>query len=520
MSNIEIITSKNKNPATINYELNLIRRTTDNYTHEEISDKKIKTITSWRKSQKKFLSALILNILTCGILHLVSKCYPKLYLKLYCNICSPKYSDFFLVEDIYGKFVICHTKKEKNILSIKDFQKMDLISKSYMCLFPSWNSKHVNINITNDNTHNNHNDQFVSINNNPIIRFAYNSRIYEYDEERQAVVPVYLNLKGKTNKNIIDIFNEGLSSQYLTKKMEERFGKNEYKLNIDLISVYFNRIERKLIIYSVLCGCMEVVGKDLFSTVLLLAIIGIYYASRKAMRYKLLKPYNKNDFTIDGEKSYKPKVKRKYLFKKNNIIPKRKSIKELEKLENFNQDRKSISKNIYNNIYDKAMDEKKDEGYKNYEYAEINNSELLPGDIIYLKEGDYCPCDGIILEDSCIINEIELNEKIEYSFKSFLKYSNDVFDYKTNVRNIILHGMKIVKVFKRYNKNKAYITVLCINTGFNTFKANQLTNITDFYERKEKYHKMYKMLTGQRLFFFISVLVILLLSILQLQFLH
>ena len=513
MSNIEIITSKNKNPATINYELNFIRRTTDNYTHEEISDKKIKTITSWRKSQKKFLSALILNILTCGILHLVSKCYPKLYLKLYCNICSPKYSDFFLIEDIYGNFVICYTKKEKNILSIKDFQKMDLLSKSYMCLFPSWNSKHANINITNDNTHNNHNDQFVSINNNPIIRFVYNSRIYEYDEERQAVVPVYLNLEGKTNKNIIDIFNEGLSSQYLTKKMEERFGKNEYKLNIDLISVYFNRIERKLIIYSVLCGCMEVVGKDLFSTVLLLAIIGIYYVSRKAMRYKLLKPYNKNDFTIDGEKSYRPKVKRKYLFKKNNVIPKRKSIKELEKLENFNQDRKSISKNIFNNIYDKAMDEKKDEGYKNYEYAEINNSELLPGDIIYLKEGDYCPCDGIILEDSCIINEIELNEKIEYSFKSFLKYSNDVFDYKTNVRNIILHGMKIVKVFKRYNKNKAYITVLCINTGFNTFKANQLTNITDFYERKEKYHKMYKMLTGQRLFFFISVLVILLLSI-------
>ena len=512
MSNIEIITSKNKNPATINYELNLIRRTTDNYTHEEISDKKIKTITSWRKSQKKFLSALILNILTCGIIHLVSKCYPKLYLKLYCNICSPKYSDFFLVEDIYGKFVICHTKKEKNILSIKDFQKMDLISKSYMCLFPSWNSKHVNINITNDNTHNNHNDQFVSINNNPIIRFAYNSRIYEYDEERQAVVPVYLNLKGKTNKNIIDIFNEGLSSQYLTKKMEERFGKNEYKLNIDLISVYFNRIERKLIIYSVLCGCLEVVGKDLFSTVLLLAIISIYYFSRKVMRYKLLKPYNKNDFTIDGEKSYRPKVKRKYLLKINNERN-RKNIKEPEKYEYNNQDRKSISKNIYNNIYAIDIDEKKDDGDKNYEYAEINNSELLPGDIVYLKEGDYVPCDGIILEDSCIVNETELNEKIDYSFKSFLKYSNDVFDYKTNVRSILFHGMKIVNIFKKYNKNKKYLTILCINTGINTFKSNQLTNILDFAERKEKYNKMYKMLAGQRLFFFISALIIFVLFI-------
>lgn len=316
MSNIEIITSKNKNSATINYELNFIRRTTDNYTHEEISDKKIKTITSWRKSQKKFLSALILNILTCGILHLVSKCYPKLYLKLYCNICPPKYSDFFLIEDIYGKFIICHTKKEKNILSIKDFQKMDLLSKSYMCLFPSWNSKNANINIANDNPHNNRNDQFININNNPIIRFEYNSRIYEYDEERQAVIPVYLNLEGKTNKNIIDIFSEGLSSQFLSKKMEERFGKNEYKLNIDLLSAYFNKIECRLIIYSAFCGGLEFVAKDLFSTLLLLVIICIYYVCRKVMRYKLLKPYSKTDFTIDGEKSYRPKVKRKYLFKK------------------------------------------------------------------------------------------------------------------------------------------------------------------------------------------------------------
>ena len=512
MSNLEINISKNKNSATINYELNFIRRTTDNYTHEELSDKKIKTITSWRKSQKKFLSALILNILTCGILHLVSKCYPKLYLKLYCNICSPKYSDFFLVEDIYGNFKICHTKKEKNNLSVKDFQKMDMLSKSYMCLFPSWNSKSANINIASDNSHNNHSDQFVSINNNPIIRFAYNSRIYEYDEERQAVVPLFLNLAGKTNKNIIDIFSEGLSSQYLSKKMEERFGKNEYRLNVDLISVYFNRIERVLIIYSVLCGCLEFLGKDLFSTVLLLAIIGIYYFSRKIMRYKLLKPYNKNDFTIDGEKSYRPKVKRKYLFQKSNEN-KRKSMKETEKYEYNSIDRKSISKNIYNNMSEKIIDEKKDDNYKNYEYTEINNSELLPGDIIYLEEGDYVPCDGIILEDSCIISETKLNEKIGSTYKTFLKYSNNIFDYKSNVRNILLHGMKIINIYKKYNRHKKYLTVLCINTGFNTYKANQLTNISFFFERNENYNKMYKMLSGQRLFFFISVLIIFILSI-------
>ena len=92
---------KNEEITNDNSEINFIKRTIDNYTHEDISDKKIKKITTWRKSKKKFLSVLILNLLTLGILHLVSKCYPKLYLKLYCNICSPQNSDFFLVEDIY-----------------------------------------------------------------------------------------------------------------------------------------------------------------------------------------------------------------------------------------------------------------------------------------------------------------------------------------------------------------------------------------------------------------------------------
>ena len=73
--------------------------------------------------------------------------------------------------------------------------------------------------------------------------------------------------------------------------------------------------------------------------------------------------------------------------------------------------------------------------------------------------------------------------------------------------------MKIVNIFKKYNKNKKYLTILCINTGINTFKSNQLTNILDFTEKKEKYNKMYKMLAGQRLYFFISALILFLLSV-------
>ena len=93
MSNINDSENNNKQNKLIINDINQIKffkRTIDNYTHEDISDKKIKKITSWRKSKKKFLSVLIINILTFGLLHLISKCYPKLYLKLYCNNCPPK----------------------------------------------------------------------------------------------------------------------------------------------------------------------------------------------------------------------------------------------------------------------------------------------------------------------------------------------------------------------------------------------------------------------------------------------
>ena len=42
-------------------------------------------------------------------------------------------------------------------------------------------------------------------------------------------------------------------------------------------------------------------------------------------------------------------------------------------------------------------------------FYEIKNCDLLPGDIIYLKSNDLVPCDCLILEGECIVNESNLN---------------------------------------------------------------------------------------------------------------
>ena len=535
MSNINDSENNNKQNKLIINDINQIKffkRTIDNYTHEDISDKKIKKITSWRKSKKKFLSVLIINILTFGLLHLISKCYPKLYLKLYCNNCPPKNSDFFLVEDIYGKCQLCQTQKSKKNLVKNNLQETSLeeSSKAYMCLYSSWNLQKLNINFINNNS-SEQNYQYININNSQIISFIYNSKLYEYNEAKNIIIPVYLNLQGKKNNNIINIFQGGLSSEFLVNKIRERFGKNEYNLNINLIYMYFQKIEKRLLIYSILCGSFEVAIQDGASTGIIMTIIIIFFICRKIFLYKQLNKYNEKDFTLDGEESYKPRVKRKYLFKiKDDKAIKRKKNKKKEKkkYDNYKDLKNKNTNNLYkNNINNRNfndfdniinLQEKKDEE-DNYQFVEINNSELLPGDIIYLKKGDFTPCDGIIIDGDCVVNEVELNEKSEYTYKTFLKYTNDIFNYKNNKNNILLHGTKIIKIYKKNNildnnKQNKYITFLCINTGPNTYKANQITNTLDLLERKKEYKNMYKIFSGLRLLLIIIVSILFFITVL------
>ena len=521
MKDLEINQFKKKSTIKDKNEINIFKRTVDNYTHEVINDKKIKKITTWRKSQKKFLSVLFLNLITLGILHLIAKCYPKLYLKLYCNTCHPKNSDFFLIEDIYGQCQLCQTKKSKKNLSVIDYQNnsYEESSKVYMYLFSSWNLK---FGLAND-TSQSPNAHFININNTQRISFEYNSKVYEYDETQNSIIPIYLNLQGKTNKYIIHIFQEGLSSENIVKIIEERYGKNEYKLNLNLPNLYAQKVEKKLIIYSLLCSGAEMAVKDVTSTGIFLFVMTIFFILRKFVLYKVLNKYNKKDFTLDGEKGNKIRARRDYLFRLKNEKIKKKIFEKCvdNKIDIKNKNTNTNNSFNYKNNKDffnmKNINDIIENNSDNYEYVEINNNELLPGDVIYLKKGEFVPCDGIILEGECVVNETELNEKIKYSYKTFLKYTNDIFDYKTNQNNILFHGMKIIHVYKRNNllnsNKKKYITFLCINTGQNTYKANQISNALDLLERKEKYKNMYRFLANKRLLYLIGVTILFVITI-------
>ena len=440
--NIKIDTKEEIKSEDDIYNIKIFRRTLENYTHEVIEDNKIKKITSWRKSKSKFLQSLILNIFTLGILHILSLIYPNLYIKLYCNRRKPKECDFFLVEDIYGNLTLC-----------KKIYKKDKTQKNS---FTSASTKEEIINSSFSNIK-------KSLTKNLTYSFKYKSITYEYDEKTNEIKPVYMDLLDLTNKDIFHYFSEGLSSEDTVKLFQNRYGKNEYVLNLKISSLYLIRIELPHLIFIIIIGIIELVLGDLISFITKITFIAIIMiAGYITFKKNILEPY-KNEYTLDGEK-HKIRVKRDYKLKEKSEI-----------------------------------------------FSKIDNCDLLPGDIIYLKSNDFVPCDCLILDGECMADSNNLIGNLNIARKFSLENKNIPFNYKLNKDNILYHGMKIIKSYS--NLKQEYISALCINTGSNTYKANLYSNTFYLFERNKEYQEKYKFFNKERKSFFITFIIIFMISI-------
>ena len=422
-------------------EIKILRRTLENNTHEVIEDIKLKCITSWRKSKSKFLKSLLINILTLGITHIISLYYPNLYIKLYCNPWPAKECDFFLVENIYGKYTLCtkihkKNKKKSSLNSISDISKREMLSSS------------ININKKMD----------YYFKKNLTYSFIYKSMTYEYNEITNEINPVYLDLSKMTNKEICISFSEGLMSENIVKILKERYGKNEYFMNVNLLYLYYKKVEVPSLIIVLIIGAFEFFLKDYISFVIkYVVVLGIFFFDYLITKKLTANIYCK-DYTLDGDIDY-IKVRRKYLIQNSDKM-----------------------------------------------YAKIKKEDLLPGDIIFLKTKDKVPCDCLILEGECIANESNLTGSLEIFKKVPLESNNKKFNYEHSKVNILLHGMEIVSSLSK--SNNEYISALCLNTGPNTFKANQYSNILDLDDRKKEYKEIYDYLGNGRKYHFISAICI------------
>ena len=418
-------------------EIELIRRTKDNYTHNVFEDLIIEEITAWKTSQKKLRNYYLYNILSFGIIYIVTKFRPLLSVKLYCLPSTPKDADYFLVKNIYGEYNLC-AKQNKKVMQIQKKHNMhEDISECILGI------------TTNNNT--NVNDQIL-------MGFNYNSKFYEYNEIINKIIPIYFNLTYLSNRKIYQLFSDGLSSENKAKRYKERYGLNIYPFNCKLIRYYYLKVELVIFILSIIVLYLEgLTGERIYFLLAFCSIVLIFtYQLIELKRFSL-----DDESTLDGEKK-QIKVRRKYMADKNK------------------------------------------------EYCYINNIDLLPGDLIYLKKGEYLPCDGIILEGECIINLSSVNGKICEVKKKALENNIYQFNYKTNKISILYHGTKILKSYSKLENNS--ILLLCINTGGNTYKANQLANINYLFNRNKKYKDIYSNLCGKKFTLFCHGLFLFILS--------
>ena len=61
-----------------------------------------------------------------------------------------------------------------------------------------------------------------------------------------------------TNKGIFNFFGEGLSTENILKKFEERYGKNEYYINLNIAFFYFKKVELLYLIFILIIEAVNI----------------------------------------------------------------------------------------------------------------------------------------------------------------------------------------------------------------------------------------------------------------------
>ena len=261
---------------------------------------------------------------------------------------------------------------------------------------------------------------------NLIISFEYNSIKYKYEHESNSITPIYFNLSTYKNNTIVNSLSEGITSLDKYKSQLDKYGKNIMNLENKLLYENFMKSDLPQCISVFISGGICLICRVFAFGALLMFLSIITILIKIAYRYMKFVKKLGSDYSLDGINEYK--VKRKY------------------------------------------MKEKKINGYNL-----IKNIDLVPGDILSLNEGDIIPCDCILLEGECILNESKIIGKIDSSIRYGLEGNNNYFNYEKNKNNIAFHGSEILKIYSK----DAYksITALVINTGINTYKSNLLSNL-------------------------------------------
>jgi len=99
----------------------------------------------------------------------------------------------------------------------------------------------------------------------------------------------------------------------------------------------------------------------------------------------------------------------------------------------------------------------------------VESTNLVPGDRIIIERGIIAPCDIIVVEGECLVNEAVLTGESVPVSKVEITTSEDTFDFSKAEKHIIYCGSKIIKSQSKLSGSEAIGFVA--KTGFDTLKG-------------------------------------------------
>ena len=420
------------------YVVSVIKRNYDNNIYLNNTDQAISFVIPYKYKCPLFMFLLL------GIPYIITFFSNKKLIEWRGEPCKFHEAKFYLIIDGYGNYHICNfTKKffnthfksanrlkgfgstKKHIPTL--FSSVDFIEKEeyheimyvynkYYC-YKKINSSNYDINMDIKN-------KYASINSdgnegNNTEREMYNNRNKDYYFE----APVFY-LSSTTNNQIYEIFDNFFMEEDEIKFQLNVYGQNKLVLKvINFFTILFEKLISITTIYILFVSLFWWYERYFFSYVVLcLSIILLFFSAYQKYRNK-------------------------------------------KKVVDF-----SLNKQEKINVY---------EGRDKHSKL-INYEDLVPGQIITLREEDVLCCDCLLLSGFCSCIESSLTGESASIMKYKLPNNSAIFKYSENQKSFLFCGTKIENCFP--NELKA----LVIGTGFNTQRGNLIQSV--LFPKKSNYN--------------------------------
>ena len=409
-----------------------------NSTHDSMVDLDIKNASLWKLNKYKHIFEIFLYFLSLGIIYLIQEfIFPNLFIILSCQACNIKEAQYIKIITKTKRIYIIPLRFEKR----KDIEN-EIFKSNELTEIKSNNEE-------NDNSYRKLMNPQMTLDNSPYyklekitieiqertnlnnliqkslnydIYFEFLENIYKYNDKNNYFFPVFF-YSNLFSKNELFEMKSGIPDIKTYNNLKNIYPKNEIK------------IKEKSIILTILSKFLKVKYLYCYFSIIIW-IINEYYIYSLIIGLLI--------FILEITALYR-------------------TIKHIKSINSV------ISSKISVNRFGKII--------------EINSKEIVPGDSIILKKENnqiiIVPCDGIILEGYCTVNESDLTGENTLGLKKELEINsnnkNEKFDYQKDKNSILFQGSKIHSLFSQEQK-KEMIILLATNTGSNTYRGNMIQN--------------------------------------------